>query len=100
MSVRGNETTRDLIINDEDYTGSSSSYYEIGCKISESLTRYIAAVRQISKLTEGKFSDNLCSFADTLEAMTSENLLATFRKLQVNMNEYIARIDDADGYWN
>ena len=94
-----NSITKDLVVNDADYTGSSDDYRLIGFYAEVTLKRYIDTLKRLSKMTEGSFAESLLQFADTLDAMAGGNYNAAFSKLCGDMNGYITSIDAADGSW-
>ncbi len=98
--LKTNATTKDLLINDDEYLGSSAQYAEIGRLMNESLERFVVVLKATAELTQGVFADNLLNFAAAIDTILTGNSKVILSQLAAHMNAYISDIDAADGEWN
>lgn len=90
---------KDIVVIDDNYTGQEKQNYLVaGQKMNEVITEYVSILRKVveEEGLSGKTAQKLSKFADLAESLLKDTILNWSTQTAVQMEQYVAEIDNAD----
>lgn len=84
-------------VSDGQYTVVAEKYFKAAKLMQNTLDDYVGELYSLSEILSGKFADNLGTFAKNIELLCGNCYVEMIENLQSYMNDYIEKLDSADG---